>query len=66
MLDQVPRHLGHGRDDPVDETSTACRPEHIANDASGRGVAAPDRSGSQEYLGRCHPRNDPAGRVHPA
>jgi hypothetical protein len=50
MLDQVPRHLGHGRDDRVDETSTACCPEHIANDASGRGVAALDRSGSQEYL----------------
>ena len=50
MLDQVPRYLGRGRDDRVEEASLACCLEQAPNHASGRRVTALDGGGGQEYL----------------
>jgi hypothetical protein len=50
MLDEVAGDLGRGGDDGVEEPLLAGRVDDTAQHARGRGIAALDRRGGQQYL----------------
>jgi len=65
MLDQIACQLGCDGDDRAEEARVAGSHKHTANDAGGRGVAALDRGGGQQYLAhqRGPRRPGPAARA---